>query len=40
MNLISIIIPAYNVADIAICLGVLLAGVVLFRQGREDDGGK
>ncbi len=32
--------PAFNVADIAICLGVLLAGVVLFRQGREDDGGK
>ncbi len=32
--------PAFNVADIAICLGVLLAGVVLLRQGREDDGGK
>ncbi len=30
--------PAFNVADIAICLGVFLAGVVLLRQGREDDG--
>lgn len=32
--------PAFNVADIAICLGVLLAGIALLRQGREDDGGK
>ena len=32
--------PAFNVADIAICLGVLLAGIVLLRQGREDNGGK
>ena len=31
--------PAFNVADIAICLGVLLAGLALLRQGREDDGG-
>ena len=30
--------PAFNVADIAICLGVFLAGIVLLRQGREDDG--
>ena len=32
--------PAFNVADIAICLGVFLAGIVLLRQGREDDGRK
>ena len=32
--------PAFNVADIAICLGVLLAGIALLRRGREDDGGK
>ena len=32
--------PAFNVADIAICLGVLLAGIVLLRQGREENGGK
>ena len=32
--------PAFNVADIAICLGVFLAGLALLWQGREDDGGK
>ena len=28
--------PAFNVADIAICLGVALAGFILFRQAREE----
>lgn len=31
--------PAFNVADIAICLGVAAAGWVLLRQSREQDGG-
>ena len=28
--------PAFNVADIAICLGVALAGFILFLQAREE----
>ena len=31
--------PAFNVADIAICLGVAAAGYVLLRQSREHDEG-
>ena len=34
------VFPVFNVADIAICLGVFLAGLALLWQGREDDGGK